>query len=115
MLEADEQMAQPWEGTGGTMLLFPDSKESLAATVRAFGKGTKEDGGDTIDFIPDFPLQIKVHAFKNRCCEAVQKKRIVPAVVVPAKPAQEATLEVVIPEHEETVVEYLCTPFLEAK
>src|ERR1035441_9154267 len=93
--------------------MFADSAEALRATIKAFGGGTKADGGDTLDFVPDFPLAIKVVAFKRNVCEQVPVTRLIPETIVPAKPACAATFEVVIPAHEETVMEYSCHPFLE--
>lgn len=114
LLDANPEMAQPFQGSEQSALLFfCHSKERLVATVRAFGAGKKEDGGDTVGFIPDFPLRIMVHGFKNGCCMPIRTRRIVPATVIPAQPAREATEERVVPEHEETVTEYVCAPILE--
>ena len=116
LLEANPEMPQPYQGSeNSTLLVFCNSKESLAAAVRAFGAGKKQDGGDTIDFVPDFPLNIVVMGFKHACCAAIQTKRIVPAMVIPARPALPATEERLVPEHEETVTEYVCAPILEVQ
>ena len=114
LLETNPEMPQPYHGSQqANLFFFCHSKEHLAAAVRAFGKGKKRDGGDTVDFVPDFPLNIVVMGFKHACCVAISKTRIVPAMVIPARPALPATEERLVPEHEETVTEYVCAPILE--
>ena len=108
LLESDPNMEQPYEGTGGPILFMSHEKDKFAATVKAFGGGKKGSDADSLTFIPDaFPLRVKVFGFKERICERKIVTRVVPETVIPAKPASD---EVVIPEHEETTVEYVCDP-----
>lgn len=109
LLERNPDMAQPYSGTESTILFFAHDKRTFAATVTAFGRGAKCHDDDSLIFAPDFPLPVKVIGFKSGCCEARPIMRIVPERVVPA---QEAKPETVIPAHEETIIEYSCTPFL---
>lgn len=108
MLENNPLMAQPYEGTATELLFFPDGKERFAATVSAFRRGAKSDDHNSLIFEPEFELRTKVFGFKNKCCESNTTTRWIPQTVIPAVSAE----EVVIPEHEETVTEWICEPFL---
>ena len=113
LIEQNPEMNLPYEGSSdeSAMLFMCHNKESFAATVKAFGHGQKADGGDTMDFIPDFPLNIKIFGFKSSICERRPVTRMVeaqPELHIPAR------VEPAIPAHEETVIEYACSPFLEA-
>jgi hypothetical protein len=107
ILEANPMMAQPSQTTNLFISCF--DKETFAATVKAFGQGTKEDGGDTINFVPVFPLPIKVFGHKAWICERRVVKRHVARQVIPAEPARP---EQVIEEHDVDDVEYGCGPIL---
>ena len=108
MLESDPNMEQPYEGTGGVLLFMSHEKDKFVATVKAFGGGKKGSDEGSLTFVPDaFPLRVKVLGFKERICERKIITRVVPKTVIPAKPASD---EIVIPEHEETTVEYVCDP-----
>jgi hypothetical protein len=108
LLEENPFMALPYEGFGDSRMLFmTHSPKEFQATVRAFGNGQKSDGGDTLDFMPDFPIRITVFGFTSGICPRREVTKTIPAVVIPARPA---TSEVVIPARAETVVEYVCDP-----
>src|SRR5271155_355021 len=84
LLENNPEMAQPYEGSEHVnILFFCNSKEQFQATVKAFGRGKKEDGLNTLDFTPDFPLSIKVYGWKRLCCESRAVTKIVPEMVIP--------------------------------
>jgi hypothetical protein len=88
--------------------IFCHNAEDFAAAVRMFGQGAKSDGGDTLDFTPEFPLPIQVQAFKSDIC----KRRQVGKRIVAAHP------ECVIPaclEHVEPIYIWDCKPFLSDK
>ena len=57
LLEANPTMAHPYQGSRPSfILMFAYSAEAFRTTIKAFGCGDKEDGGDTLNFVPDFPL-----------------------------------------------------------
>ena len=104
LLEANPDMAQPYEGTGGALLFISHEKAEFAATIRAFGEGEKGSQEDELTFVPEFPLRIKVLGLKYAICERMEVVSHIPEKVIPA------TEEKVIPAHEETRVEYVCDP-----
>jgi hypothetical protein len=115
LLENHPEMKQPYAGADSALSFMCHDRASFAATVKAFGKGEKSESVgafETIDFVPDFPLNVIVHGFKYNICEKRTTKRLVPEQVIPATPAREATPECVIPAHEEEVTEYVCGPIL---
>jgi hypothetical protein len=102
LLEANPDMAQPYEGTGGALLFISHKKAEFAATIRAFGEGEKGSQEDELTFVPKFPLRIKVIGLKYGICERMEVISLIPEKVIPA------TEETIIPAHEETKVEYVC-------
>jgi len=114
LIEENPEMAVPYEGVSSSsnLLMFADNKKQFSATIRAFRKGAKSANDTALVFDPEFPLNIRVFAFKDKVCEKRTVTRTVPEVHIPAMPAQ---AERTIPEHEETVIEYICQPFLGVK
>jgi hypothetical protein len=90
-------------------LLFCFDKESAAATIKAFGPGTKTDDGNSIRYYPDAWPEIVIHIFKDWVCERiVTGTREVPEVnhpeiVIPARTT---------PAHTEEIVEWRCGSLL---
>jgi len=109
----NEDVAQIYEGTVVSTLLFCHDPKTAAATVKAFGSADKVDAGDSIKVTPRkevVNLNLVIHVFKDRCCHRVVKgKKILPARVMPAKPATKAYI---IPEREVEEVEWVCPPIL---
>ena len=112
LVEENPEMAVPYEGSASPILFMCHNKETFAATVKAFGAGEKVDGGETMDFIPEFVLPCTVFGFKRSICKQVTVMRTVPEVRIPARWAEP---ERIIPAHEEAVTEYFCEPFLAVK
>jgi hypothetical protein len=105
-------MAQPYTAET-SWIVFAMDKKSAAATLRAFGAGTKEDEKDFIGYRPANwqDMRIKVKVYKYTVCErVVTGTRKTPGIVIPAAPAHG---EVVIPGREEPVVEWRCGSILE--
>jgi hypothetical protein len=108
LLETHPDMRQPYEGSTVPLLFMSHSKEQFAATIKAFGKGVKSNGGDTLDFTPtDFPLPVRVYGFKSNICEKRPVTRVVPATSARVIPEQFISA---VPEHEVTSMEYICDP-----
>ena len=103
-LDANPDMATPYEGIGVSLLFMCHDKDTFAATIRAFGKGEKDSDHDSLIFIPKHPLKIKIFGFKSQICEMRRVTRTVAERVIPACEEQ------IIPEHEEATVEYVCDP-----
>jgi hypothetical protein len=92
------------------------SKENAAVTARALGAGGRCDKifSDTLVTLKrDFGgVAVQYHGTRSSVCQQVAVgKRVVPEQYVPPRPATEAQ---VIPEHEETVYEWICSPMLAA-
>jgi hypothetical protein len=114
LIEEHPAMAVPYYGNDAPIAFMCHDRETFAATVRAFGKGKKSadsPGPATLDFIPEFPLRVIVHGFRDGigCRRVVKGKRTVPKTVIPARPAMP---EQIIPAHEEEIVEWDCGPIL---
>ena len=108
LLEANPDMEQPYDGINSDILFMSHKKEKFAATIKAFGHGTKANGENTLDFIPaDFPLRVKVFGFKDRICEKRPVTRVVPATSARLIPEQFVSA---VPEHEVTTMEFICDP-----
>jgi hypothetical protein len=107
LLENNPDMAQPYEGTTSSLLFMSHKKEQFIATIKAFGKGTKTNGGDTLDFTPEFPLNCRVFGFKSGICEKRPVTRVVPATEAQVIPERFISA---VPKHEVTTMEYVCDP-----
>jgi hypothetical protein len=103
ILEEHPNTPIPWNLTpSGCISIMCLSRAEFVASIKAFGNGKKADGGDSLDFTPDFPLKINIHGFKSAICEARVTKIEVPEQIIPATEQQ------VIPAHTEERVEYSC-------
>jgi hypothetical protein len=107
LLETHANMEQPYQGTISTILFMSHSKDRFAATVRAFGKGEKGSDADTLNFVPDFPLPVKVIGFKSGICKKRPVTRVIPATEAQVIPERFISA---VPEHEVTTMEFVCDP-----
>jgi len=111
--EAHPEIAQLYDFTDGApgVFIFCHDKETFAATVKAFGAGTKKNGVEnSVNFIPDAFPKLLITSWKDKVCErVVVGTREIPERVVPA------TEGYTVPARTEEIVEYRCTPFLKTE
>ena len=113
LYDANPDAAQPHDlSQDRRELVFCHNKRTTAATIKAFGPGTKDDSeyNGTIVYKPHAFPEIEIHIFKSNVCERVKVgEREVPETVIPARPAQ---AEVVIPARTEEIFEWRCGALL---
>jgi hypothetical protein len=107
--EAHPEIRQPHDFSeiGIGMPIYCHDKESFAATVKAFGAGSKFSTKETVAFVPDAIPSVRVTSWHNKICErVVVGTREVPEKVIPPTEGR------IIPAHIEEIVEWRCKPFL---
>jgi hypothetical protein len=88
----------------GVLAIYCHDKETLAATVKAFGSGFKKSNEDTISFVPHATPSVRITSWHDKVCErVVVGTRELPEVRIP---------ETIIPARTEEIVEWRCKPFL---
>jgi hypothetical protein len=86
--------------------IFTYTAEDFVRNIAAFGNGAKKYEGEDIEFIADTILPVKVNCKREKICERkVVGVRHVPEVTRPA---------VLIPAHDEEIIEWDCRPVLAA-
>ena len=106
----------PHDFNGGIgAVIYCHDKETFAATVKAFGNGSKTSDKETVAFIPDAITVVRVMSWHSKVCErVVVGTREIPEEVVPEQRIPERVIPAaVIPARIEEIVEWRCKPFLE--
>jgi hypothetical protein len=111
LFEQNEEVPLPkWKQDISLFSTNDDSaKAELSAFARAIGKVAKVYGDELVTLSKDFGslLQLRMHANREAVCERV----VVGTKVIPARSERILPAE---PEREEEIVEWHCTPVLEA-
>lgn len=113
LYDANPEAAQLYRlGPINVALVFCMNKEQTAATIRAFGPGTKtDDPSGWVDYAPSNFPGVLIKIYKTNVCERVKVGEMeIPERVISARPAED---ERVVPAHVEEVFEWRCGPLLD--